>query len=568
MAVVWEALDPRSLEEIVATLVNIDHRSARRISPANGDQGIDIHLQLGDDRIEVWQVKAFTGRMGSSRRAQVKKSLATVVRHWGPHVVRWHLVAPIDPTLTELKWFKGVNDSVEFSCDWIDLSPLRLMLARNPEVAAYFNSSEPAEQKIRDLRTVTGVHQLTEPDAAPVRVDEAGELIAQVAEMANRNDPHFDVEFTTGRQRPSRSDLIRGDAVASFAEWDGKTSRVYRWNERFAGAAEQSGRIGIRELTVKAEDADLVDRFVRFGLPAHGVSVASIDIELPGMRRQFRDALMTIAKLPDLVRNVGLPLAGRMALTAADGVVQNLAVSVTDRTAGSEGVAVVGSDLAGVIRFEVAAEVDDGTVAGGIRLKPVSLDGRRPSEVLDSLRFMELVATAERLELLIELADRGEVPVGVVVSPGSGIEAELRLWSEMTALVESLVVLEPLVNGGVLVVPGSMTRTQAAKVRSSAQIVSGQVVEKVWTDGTLTVERSVVEEFGDGGQMLLSFATEEEVTVGDVTVPLGWIEREYRSVRIDGDPIDHADDSDVVTVRVVPGTFDVMTMRLGSGVEE
>lgn len=75
MQVNWQELDSTLYERMVAVLIaNIHPDAAEKIHGAGGDGGLDVQLRYGDER-DGFELKSFTGRMTSGRRAQVKRSL-------------------------------------------------------------------------------------------------------------------------------------------------------------------------------------------------------------------------------------------------------------------------------------------------------------------------------------------------------------------------------------------------------------------------------------------------------------------------------------------------------------
>jgi hypothetical protein len=98
----WDELDPGRYEDMVAVLLsNIYPEAAERIDGSGGDGGRDVQLRYESD-LDGFELKGFTGRMTSGRRAQVKRSLR---RAASVGLRSWTLVVPIDPTPGEQRWF-------------------------------------------------------------------------------------------------------------------------------------------------------------------------------------------------------------------------------------------------------------------------------------------------------------------------------------------------------------------------------------------------------------------------------------------------------------------------------
>lgn len=97
MSIKWDEFDPGGYEDMVSVLLNRLHPNAQRIDGKGGDGGRDVQIACGQDGqvIEAFELKSFTGRMNSSRRKQVARSLKRAAT-LAPS--RWSLVVPIDPT--------------------------------------------------------------------------------------------------------------------------------------------------------------------------------------------------------------------------------------------------------------------------------------------------------------------------------------------------------------------------------------------------------------------------------------------------------------------------------------
>lgn len=553
MGVVWESVEPKSMEEIAATLVNIEHREARRVSPGQGDKGIDVLLDWDDGQIEVWQVKGFAGRMNSSRPAQVKKSLETAVKHWGDRIARWHLVAPITPTLKELQWFKELTATVSFPCEWIDKTALDRMAAANPEIPAYFidGKAPMLEAKLRDLQTILGAQQLAAPDAAPVRSAEAAQLLEEVAAAVNRDDPHFEFVSTTGRRRPpSPEDLRRDGAVAMAARWDGKATSVYRWFERFAGAAEQSGRLGIRKLVLAADEEPVLERYFTYGATVD-VKADELGIDLPGMPLDFENVQVRFWSEPDAVRDADLPKPGTFTLLDVDGsVVSMLDVTIDNRTVGERGGATLsGTDTGGVIEFDIDAIVNAaGKATGAVRIRLIPVFGKRAHEVLSGLRFVTASESAQRLAVHLD-----ELLIADLALPAGALADDQKLrWAVFHGLAENLVKLEPFDATGCLVIPTVINEERYADVVAAAKLVDEGRIVRTFSVGTILVGRD--QSAAMSGESELEVLDVEAVQIGEVVVPLGRVKHTFKAAKVDGDPVDEPGQPDVVAVRFVPGT--------------
>ncbi len=111
----WSALGGDEVESLLANLIyNYDGR-AIRIRPSQGDYGIDIVIPTTADpeKWDVYQVKKFAQNLTAGQKSQIVKSFGRVllgmVRRNVP-LNDWYLVLPLDPTLENLEWLKGLPE--------------------------------------------------------------------------------------------------------------------------------------------------------------------------------------------------------------------------------------------------------------------------------------------------------------------------------------------------------------------------------------------------------------------------------------------------------------------------
>jgi hypothetical protein len=100
----WEDLEPATVERVIAALLVRTIGGAKPVEGAGGDEGADVVAPLGDGD-HVYEIKSFTGRLGSSQRRQIRDSFGTA-RVRRPTMRAWTLVVPTDLTPDEQRWFR------------------------------------------------------------------------------------------------------------------------------------------------------------------------------------------------------------------------------------------------------------------------------------------------------------------------------------------------------------------------------------------------------------------------------------------------------------------------------
>jgi hypothetical protein len=98
-------------ERLVAQLVKLRHRAARRISANPGDWGLDIIVgEFDEGAIAVWQAKFFIDGVGDAQRAQIRDALKQVVakaEENGFQLDSWTLCIPVSFDAETARWWDG-----------------------------------------------------------------------------------------------------------------------------------------------------------------------------------------------------------------------------------------------------------------------------------------------------------------------------------------------------------------------------------------------------------------------------------------------------------------------------
>lgn len=128
----------RNFEELCSMLVKAMHPSARVISLAAPDAGIDFLLIRGKNSI-AYQCKYFMGPYGSSQENQIKESFSRARRNrrrvpWSKYI----LCLPRNLTSAQLQRLRLFFSRSGERLDLIDLSKILELLARYPHVKTFF----------------------------------------------------------------------------------------------------------------------------------------------------------------------------------------------------------------------------------------------------------------------------------------------------------------------------------------------------------------------------------------------------------------------------------------------
>lgn len=100
-------------ERLIAQLVKVKHRGARRVTANPGDWGLDIIVgELTDDAdaISVWQAKFFIDGVEASQQSQIRDALKQIIakaQEEGFRVESWTLCIPVSLDAAMTSWWDG-----------------------------------------------------------------------------------------------------------------------------------------------------------------------------------------------------------------------------------------------------------------------------------------------------------------------------------------------------------------------------------------------------------------------------------------------------------------------------
>ncbi|MFN6549081.1 Rho termination factor N-terminal domain-containing protein [Mycolicibacterium septicum] len=135
----WGTIDGNAVEDFVAALILLRFPDATRITPSQGDQGVDIKVPT-DGGFDVYQVKKYATAINSGQASKIKKSWKNVTEQFGASntITGWYLVMPWDPTAEREEWFANLTAGAEFPCKWKGLSHLNGWAGENQRLVEYF----------------------------------------------------------------------------------------------------------------------------------------------------------------------------------------------------------------------------------------------------------------------------------------------------------------------------------------------------------------------------------------------------------------------------------------------
>ena len=148
----WETVPQPTYDDMVAVLLSSLHPQAERLDGRGGDGGRDVQIRHDDGRLDLLELKSFTGRLGwkPNRRGQVERSLRKAAQH---NPDSWTLVVPIDHNREELAWFDGLRRHYRFPLAWSGRTWLDRQMANHSAIVRYYleDGDSEAMRLLREL---------------------------------------------------------------------------------------------------------------------------------------------------------------------------------------------------------------------------------------------------------------------------------------------------------------------------------------------------------------------------------------------------------------------------------
>ncbi len=335
-------LDPRRFERAVQMLLKRLHPDLTSIDGAGGDGGRDAELPItswaADDGIDAFEIKSHSGRVTSSARRQIKRSLQTAVRTL-PGMRRWNLIIGLNPTPGEITWFRTQlqAEAPDLELRWMGIDWLDEQFAAHRDLARFVEGAQS------ELLRAAGEYNQEQAVLANGALDLFTRHVALQARV-DEVSPHWTLDTRTTADGPmfllraKHPEAAKVDpiVVRPRLDFSAGDSAAVRASEQFERTISYGGVAELDSTHFKGFEIDCSDE----------VRTLLIGLEQPGHVR--------IGAPP---QHLDRPL--RATLEVRDGVpngaVQSsMEVSFTEFTAGVLGGRITGSDAAGVIAVEIS----------------------------------------------------------------------------------------------------------------------------------------------------------------------------------------------------------------------
>ncbi|WP_142024400.1 hypothetical protein [Blastococcus colisei] len=383
----WNDLDPHRLERVVQMLLRDElGDSVTAIDGAGGDEAQDMRWDSPDGLV-IFEVKSFCGRLVTSQRRQVKRSLARAVNLHAP--TRWVLITRSVPTPKELAWLTGLIDIAPgVALEWWGRDWLDRRIAGRHDLISYIEGET--------YGLLERARQFNMEQAVLASGDDLSQRLDALLERGDEISPYWRWEFSSGPRGRMRT-LMPRHPEAPVDDPISITPTFY-----FPADDPEARDIAdrLRETLEVGGEVAIPGRYVsRFDV----VAASEATQRLLGDDDRAGDL-----ELLSIPVTQGFPLQASLTLqpSTADRPAVTLPVTFTRRVGGSHGSTMLGADASDALAVRLVLR-EDGTVRGQLHVTLRSVAGRRPHEVLPALQFLATLQPGDRLTLCAGPAELG-----------------------------------------------------------------------------------------------------------------------------------------------------------------
>ena len=384
--IAWETHSGEDVERAIATYICLEHPTAIRVRPSQGDGGIDVIRTINNTGIIVYQIKKFAASLTSGQKAQIRKSWESVLAYADEknlNLKEWFLVMPLDPTKENLNWFKELTNGHGVETHWLGRTQVDGWAAKIPYVGDYYFQGN------RDsvIEIATAMFNATRPDIT----DDKG-LVCQInstRRVLNELDPHYTFDFKTiealNRNNPFIYKSSPRTVMSTIVGIDDNHAIQIDVIAKHAAATDLSpikGRITID--FENEEQRDELQSWIDYGTPIHGLPAAIEEIEAPDFisDRKLKKGIISVGeRKPDWT----IPVS----ITNGNG--ESVDIIQNAFSQGQKGFAWKGSSRDKSLSLGMKANLD-GTLTGSISF---SLEFLHESTFADARRRLDFFLNGE-----------------------------------------------------------------------------------------------------------------------------------------------------------------------------
>jgi hypothetical protein len=489
----WTRQSGEDVEVVIAMLLCSRFPNAVRVRPSQGDGGVDVFLPgpagFGEERA-VYQVKKYCENLTSTQKRKIKASYAKAVEaskreSW--RITEWHLVMPLDLTSQNLGWLDGVIENAEFPCETNGLVFCDTMAADYPNVVDYYlrDGKDRLQTELSNLTAIIAGQRKREEGKALAPGDVYPDL-SSIHKSLNACDPFYRYNFAVSDKPPPPEPVsVDEGLVAVCAMRHDSVWITFEIVARSLAALEESPINLQFKLAIPADDDELrqqVEKFIDYGAPLSlPAGVVSGSLDLPGgLGGDLRGASLQVLSVFDEVDAEETELAVAVIEPDSDAVIASTTITRTELTSGEGGgYRGIWTDSAGLFTIEMLARNGDHRQLAWNFSYEYDLNGRRPGDVVDSLKFIAANHGPNRIGIGLPYGPKDFTLSGA--APGQPDHETKAL----VVVVDALARLQDHVSV-LLRMPGDLTQGQARAIVEAAKLVAGEAVRGPLT-GPFTV---------------------------------------------------------------------------------
>lgn len=510
----WGRRSGEEVETVVGILLCRRHHNAERITPSQGDDGLDVILRE-DDGWTIWQVKKYARQPTSDQRTKIAKSLNSAIafaKSSGVTIKQWHVVMPVSPTPQSLEWFRELTKNQPVPCSWLGADFLDGLAAQFPDVIDYYfhDGKDRLTVALAEFSSMIGA-SLNLTEEGEVQPASAMESILAAHRLINKLDPHFRYDFSVDSSPPT----LKENSQFVFAGTQGKDGQYFTFRifEKYNGALYD------RPITLRG-NFDLPDErtreavrdFLEFGAPLElDEGLTTIEADLPGgLDGSPRTAAVRIWQPGTSSESDHV---GRIRSVGPDGrdeKVVRLRMPFATSGVSGQNLRTVAVEEGGA--FTVEYRYFGETDILKLTFLPEPLSGRQPSKVLSGLYFLKSLNATRSVQLGAEF--------GPFIGNLMPVSKDLTHLVEdnILELVESIAYLQEHTTSQ-LAIPNlhELSKDAGERIVVGARLLRGEAVIVYVDELTVAPNGSPVTE----GESEMFTVINYEVTVNDAVIPIG-----------------------------------------------
>lgn len=409
----WERLGGDNVEEFVAALILLRNPTGNRITPSQGDRGVDVQVKLHSGSYDFYQIKRFTGPLTNAQKRQVEKSWSSFLAQTATthQVASWNVVMPYDPTPQNLDWVRSITAPGNIAVNWLGRTQLDSWAAENPRlVDYYFGDGRTRTEQVfsRLLQIQQGLHPTSEEDGDLV-LKSLAKASAAIHASLNEIDPFYRYEMQCRHgsldslMREMRLGPSKDVAFSSFAQPTGSdtciiTHVIPRCRESVTLRPISFG------VTLNAESGtdehQALCRYYEFGLPPQAIKGTVSGYNGPPGGPPDGEGVVSLFETD--FQDDTLPLLEvNVRTTGADPLSVTVPISDVHRGASpvGRGGYLAFSDVTHAFRMTLLMLSTGGLK--GVEIERSSLAGRRPTESVISYRFLAALVRGGTITLQV-----------------------------------------------------------------------------------------------------------------------------------------------------------------------